>query len=91
MFNTCLSVALIILGIAALLCLVRAVIGPTVYDRIVALDTLGLLLISFIGILMMLHDTVAYTEVLLVIGILAFVGSVAMAKFLERGDLFDSD
>lgn len=91
MFNSILSLALVILGIAALLCFIRALLGPTMHDRIVALDTVGILLIGFVGILMMLQDTMAYTEVVLVVGILAFVGSVAIAKFLERGNLFDND
>ncbi|WP_054711536.1 Na(+)/H(+) antiporter subunit F1 [Bacillus sp. JCM 19041] len=91
MFNSILSLALVILGIATLLCFIRALLGPTMHDRIVALDTVGILLIGFVGILMMLQDTMAYTEVALVIGILAFVGSVAIAKFLERGNLFDND
>ncbi|WZY36404.1 Na(+)/H(+) antiporter subunit F1 [Bacillus sp. FSL W8-1122] len=91
MFNLLLSIALVILSLAALLCFVRALLGPTNHDRIVALDTVGILLIGFVGILMILQDTRAYTEILLVVGILAFVGSTAMAKFLERGNLFDDD
>lgn len=91
MFSTILMIVLGILSIALLLCFVRAIIGPTTSDRIVALDTFGLILVGTIGTLMVQQETIAYSEVLLVIGILAFVGSVALSKFLERGGLFERD
>lgn len=91
MFNTILSWLLVIIVIASLLCSVRVVIGPTIPDRIAALDTLGLQLISFTGILMIVQDTVAYTEIILVVGLLAFAGSVALSLFLERRNLFERD
>ncbi|WP_059102699.1 Na(+)/H(+) antiporter subunit F1 [Shouchella shacheensis] len=91
MFDTILSIVLLMMSISCLLCFIRAVLGPTMHDRIAALDTLGLLLIGFVGVLMLMQNTQAYTEVVLVVGILAFIGSIAMAKFLERGELFDSD
>lgn len=58
-------------------------------DRIVALDTFGINLIGFIGVIMMLQETLAYSEVVLVISILAFIGSIALSKFIERGVVFD--
>lgn len=91
MFSIVVSVVLGILSIALLLCFVRAIIGPTTSDRIVALDTFGLILVGFIATIMIQQETIAYAEVLLVIGILAFVGSVALSKFLERGGLFERD
>lgn len=89
MFPNIILVVQAILAISMLLCFVRALIGPTTFDRIAALDTFGLILVGFIGTIMVSQQTLAYTEVILVIGILAFVGSVAMSKFLERGDLFE--
>lgn len=91
MFNVIMIGVLVAMVIAIILCSIRVFIGPTMPDRIVALDTIGLLLIGFIGILMIVQDTVAYTEIILVVGLLAFVGSIAVALFLERGDLFERD
>ncbi|GAF15395.1 LOW QUALITY PROTEIN: Na(+) H(+) antiporter subunit F [Bacillus sp. JCM 19045] len=91
MFETILSWILVAKCVGALLCVIRVLIGPTLSDRIAALDTLALMLIGFVGILMIIQDTIAYTEVVLVIAILAFIGSIALAKFLERGTLFDRD
>ncbi len=60
-------------------------------DRIVALDAFGINLIGFIGIVMILQETLAYSEVILVIGILGFIGTVALSKFIERGVVFERD
>ena len=91
MLNTILTGVLMMIVLSALLCCYRVFAGPTLPDRVAALDTLGMLLIGFIGILMVIQDTTAYTEIILVVGLLAFAGSAALAIFLERGDLFERD
>lgn len=91
MFTTVLTWILVVKCLAALLCCIRIFKGPTNADRIAGLDTLGLLLIGFVAVLMMIQDTLAYTEIVLVIGILAFIGSISLAKFMERGNLFDRE
>ncbi|KGA97130.1 cation:proton antiporter [Alkalihalobacillus alcalophilus ATCC 27647 = CGMCC 1.3604] len=89
MFETILFGVLIMMSLSLFICLIRTVIGPTTSDRIIALDTFGITLIGFIGVIMILQDTLAYTEVILVISILAFIGTVAMSKFIERGVIID--
>ncbi|MFV8826763.1 Na(+)/H(+) antiporter subunit F1 [Alkalihalobacterium sp. APHAB7] len=91
MLQTVLQIVLVIMSISLFVCFVRAIIGPTMPDRVVALDTFGINLIGFVGILMIIQETTAYAEIILVISILAFVGSIALAKFLERGVVFDRD
>lgn len=91
MFEFILMFVLIIMSISLLVCFIRTVIGPTMPDRIVALDSFGINLIGFIAVLMILQETIAYSEVILVISILSFVGTIALSKFLERGAVFDRD
>lgn len=91
MFQSILMIVLTVMSLSLFVCFVRTVIGPTMQDRIVALDSFGINLIGFIGILMMLQETVAYSEVILVISILAFIGTIALSKFIERGVVFDRD
>ncbi|OJG87981.1 pH regulation protein F [Enterococcus saccharolyticus] len=55
------------------------------------MDSFGITLIGFIGIVMILQDTLAYADVILVLSILSFVGTVALSKFIERGAVFDRD
>ncbi|WP_026674602.1 Na(+)/H(+) antiporter subunit F1 [Alkalihalobacterium bogoriense] len=91
MLDTILITVLVMMSISLLVRFIRVVIGPTMPDRVVALDTFGINLIGFIALLMILQRTSAYAEIILVIGILAFVGSIALAKFLERGVVIDRD
>lgn len=91
MMNTILTLVLIVISISLLICLIRALLGPSLSDRIAALDTFGVNLIGFIAILMMLQVTTAYTEVILVIAILSFIGTISLSKFIEGGDVIERD
>lgn len=84
-------VVLILLSIAIVLCFIRMILGPTMFDRIVSLDLLGITMIGFIAMLMIIQDTLIYTEILLVLGILSFVGTVALSKYMEGGVVIDRD
>jgi len=89
MLSTLLIASLAILAIAVLGCMYRLLAGPSVPDRIAALDTIGVILLSMIAILCMLLKTSAYFEIILVIGILTFIGTTAFARYIERGVVLD--
>lgn len=91
MFDIILYIALSVSSMALILVLIRAIIGPTTIDRILALDTLGMMLIGIIGLVMMLQETIVYDDIALVLAIIGFVGTIAMAKFLERGVVIDDN
>jgi multicomponent K+:H+ antiporter subunit F len=83
------DIALVLLALAMLLCLWRLIRGPAIADRILALDTLY---INSLAALMVAGVRLAdptYFDAALVIGMLGFVGTVALAKFLLRGDIID--
>ena len=76
-------------GIAFVLALWRLLRGPSAPDRILALDTLyvnGMALLILLGIRL---DTRLYFEAALVIAMLGFVGTVALAKYIVRGHIID--
>ena len=81
------SLILVSLSIAGLL--VRLIKGPTVPDRVVALDAIGISLISIVALLSLIFETQFFLEIILLMSILAFIGTAAFAKFLERGEVFD--
>ena len=89
MFQLILYIALIVLCISLVLFMIRIIIGPSIADRILGLDSFGITLVGFIGIVMILQDTIAYSDIILVLSILSFVGTVALSKFMERGAVFD--
>jgi len=76
-------------AVASLLVLVRLVTGPRAQDRIFALDLLyihGMLMMLVLGIR---HDSDLYFEAALLIALLSFVSSSALAKFLLRGEVIE--
>ncbi|KGI84846.1 MULTISPECIES: Na(+)/H(+) antiporter subunit F1 [unclassified Exiguobacterium] len=91
MLNIIIYVALAILVIAMLGMLYRVVKGPTTADRVIALDSIGIGLISVVSLLSILLDTTMFFEVILLLGILAFIGTVAFSKFLEKGEIIQHD
>jgi multicomponent Na+:H+ antiporter subunit F len=76
---------LTIIGIAIFLCFLRILKGPTVLDRAVALDTLSTITVALLVLLGYVFKRYIYLDVSFVYAVLAFVGSVAIARFLEKG------
>jgi multicomponent Na+:H+ antiporter subunit F len=70
---------------AVLLSLVRLVKGPTLIDRIVALDVLTIVAIVLIVIYAHMADRSAYLDVALTYGLLSFMSVLAVARYVERG------
>lgn len=84
-----LSVTILIafIGIAAslLLLMYRIISGPSNPDRAVALDVIGINLMGVAALLSILLLTSKLNDVVLLIAVLSFIGTVAIAKYLEKG------
>jgi multicomponent K+:H+ antiporter subunit F len=86
------SVILLCLGImsaAVILNVMRLLKGPSLPDRILALDTLYINAIAIIMLLGLFLDSDLFFEVALLIAVMGFVGTVAIAKYLLRGDIIE--
>jgi multicomponent K+:H+ antiporter subunit F len=81
------SAAAILLAIV--LCGVRLLRGPEVTDRILALDTLYINVVALVVILGLRQQTVLLFEAALIIAMLGFVSTVALARYLTRGDVIE--
>ena len=82
------TVAIIAILITIILALVRALLGPTVYDRIAAMNMLGtktLLLIAVFAFLTGRHDLL---DIALVYALINFIGTVAVLKLVEQGNFY---
>lgn len=85
MFDTLLKLSMFLLTVSIVIALYRIIKGPSLSDRILALDSIGYNVIGIVAVLSMLLNSHAYLETILLIGILAFLSTVALCKFLERG------
>ena len=85
----CITIAQVLLGLAMALATVRLLLGPRAQDRVLAFDTLyvnGMLLILTHGIR---TGSALYFEAALAVGMLGFVSTAALAKFLLRGEVIE--
>ncbi|MCK0744432.1 K+/H+ antiporter subunit F [Chromohalobacter nigrandesensis] len=89
MLDFALKVSVVLFAIAVILNLYRVAVGPSLPDRILALDTMyvnSIALIVLFGIWLG-HRT--YFEAALLIAMLGFVSTVAVCKYLLRGDIIE--
>lgn len=89
MVHTMLSLALVLFTITIAIGLYRIIRGPSVPDRVIALDMIGVNLISSIAAISVLLVTKAFLEAILIIGLLAFISTIALSKFIERGVIIE--
>jgi multicomponent Na+:H+ antiporter subunit F len=80
------QITLVTLGVALLIALIRLVIGPTLPDRIVAMDLFGVLVVGIIVVLAGSSQVRATLDAAVVIALVGFLGTVAYATYVERGD-----
>jgi len=74
----------VMLSIAALLGTVRLVIGPTLADRVFALDSLLAIVVIAVGVWTAVTRRGTYIEALLVAALVPFIGTTTVARFIER-------
>ena len=79
-------------GIAAVLvtmgmALVRAALGPSAYDRILAVNTFGTATVLFIAVLGFLTDRPDFLDLALLYALLNFIGTIAILKYFKHGSL----
>jgi multicomponent Na+:H+ antiporter subunit F len=75
--------AMYILLLASVMCLFRISRGPTVADRIVAVDIFGILIVGFCAILSISTERSWYIDIGMAWALQSFIGSLALAKYLE--------
>jgi multicomponent Na+:H+ antiporter subunit F len=79
------TVAFGLLILAFLLAFVRLVRGPSLPDRVVALDLMATLAVGFIAVYALATDQPLYVDVAMVLALVAFLGTVAFAHYIEKG------
>lgn len=73
--------------VTMVLALFRALVGPTVYDRILAVNMFGTKTVLIIALLGFLHDRPDFLDIALLYALINFIGIVAVMKYVQYGDL----
>lgn len=81
------TVAMIAVLTAMFMVLSRAVIGPTIYDRILAVNVFGTMTVIFIAVFGFLTSRPDFLDIALVYALINFISTIAVLKFFEYGDM----
>lgn len=84
MIATAAAIALGVLVLAGFLCLIRLIRGPSLANRIVALDALLLMVVSGLAVQAAITGEDTYLDAMVVAALLGFTGTGLIAKFIER-------
>jgi len=89
MLEISLQIGFVLISLALILSFYRLIVGPSQPDRILALDTLYINSIAMLVLSGIYFDSTAYFEAALLIAVMGFVGTVALSKYLLRGDIME--
>jgi multicomponent Na+:H+ antiporter subunit F len=78
------NIAFALFGLAAVMAMVRLVRGPSLADRIVALDTLLFVGAAALGTYIVRTGETAFVPVIVVVALVAFVGTLVVARAIEQ-------
>jgi multicomponent Na+:H+ antiporter subunit F len=84
MLNYTMGIAASMLALAAALTFIRLVLGPTLPDRVIAIDLIGVLIVCLLVVIAGSMAQAAFLDVAMVIALISFVGTVAYARYIER-------
>ena len=79
-----LGISFAMTGVALLLAFVRLVMGPTLADRVIASDLITTIVVVLLTLIGMALDNSAYIDAAIALGLIAFLATVAFARYIER-------
>lgn len=82
--------AFVMVMLSVALGFVRLAKGPTLADRVVALDMMTVIIVAFCGLYAIYSDVAAFLDVGIVLALVGFLATVALARFAERTRLSDA-
>ncbi len=89
MLDTVIPIAFFLVSVALILSFIRLVMGPELPDRILALDTLYINSIALLILLGINLNSTLYFEAALLIAVMGFIATLALSKYLLRGDIME--
>jgi len=87
--QTCLHIGTVAVSLSVCLCGWRLLRGPDLPDRILAIDTLYMSMVALLVLLGLLWGTALLFEAALLVAMLGFVSTVALARYVSRGDVIE--
>lgn len=79
---------LLVLVLLMIVCVWRAIVGPTPADRLQAIDTITNVLIGVILILALTLETRFFVDIAIALGAFSFIATIAISRYISEGDVF---
>lgn len=83
-----LDFSLTFMAIAIIPCIYRIIKGPTIPDRVIAVDAMTTVIVAMLGIYSYVQGSMFFMDVALVLAIISFVGTITISKYLDEGAVF---
>ena len=84
-----LGICMVAITLSMFMCLYRLIIGPSIVDRLLALDTLFLNATCLVVVLGIYWSTTSLFEGALLVAVLGFVSTAALARYFTSGQVID--
>jgi len=84
MLTASLAIALAMLAVTAGMTFIRLLKGPTLPDRVIAIDLIGVLMVCILVVTAAATHQQAFLDVAMVVALISFVGTVAYSRYIER-------
>ncbi|MEW6661853.1 MAG: monovalent cation/H+ antiporter complex subunit F [Bacillota bacterium] len=91
MLDLVINLAMAAISVSIILLFYRLEVGPTIPDRALALETIATNVLALVVLLSIKMHTVFFFDVALVLAVLGFVGTTALAKFIAKGVIIERD
>ncbi len=88
MISELLNITLIFMILSMIPCVYRVIVGPTIPDRVVALDAMTTVIVVTLGVYSFIQESIFFLDVALVLSIISFIGTVTISKYLDEGTVF---
>lgn len=83
------SIMIIILAVGGFLCLYRIYKGPSIADRAVGVDIMGILFVGITALSALFYDLSYLMDLSITLTLFSFIGTLALAKYLQKRSLDD--
>ncbi|QSP94655.1 pH regulation protein F [Marinobacter salinisoli] len=89
MLNIAINLVYLMFSLALLFSFIRLTLGPSLADRVVALELIASVVVGFVGVHAIDTGVSSFLDVAIVIALTAFLAAIGFARFLERGGVKD--
>lgn len=82
-FSTVTTIGFVFLSLASIFIIIRLIRGPTVADRVIAIDLMAVVAVCLIALFTLVTNQAIYIDIALAVALVAFVSTLAYARFIE--------